>query len=221
MMLNVTYPVMRMVTVSLVFDVESHLEDTLLKSLANAAYTYLTLFLVFLFSVGLGLPHTDEDHFNRDRGDCMDYTTRPQNNMMPGDYNLELLKQLYGTSTEPIDPSIFSNKDETTTSNAELGDNNGGNIVGTPPPPFRPNYGNDDEEDDEKDNKDKKDKDDRLRRHLRGLRQRSRRLATDEEIFQAELEVQYSCKDDYCYVQIDDVHALEVTKFVHRRDTMV
>ena len=171
----------------------------------------------FLPPLGLGLPHTDEDHFNRDRGDCMDYTIRPQNNMVPGDYNLNLLKQLYGTPTDPIDPSIFSNKDD------ESATNNGGSIVGTPPPPFRPNYGNDDDdEEDEKDNKDKKDKDDRRLRHrqLRQSQRGRRHLATDEEIFQAELEIQYSCKDDYCYVQIDDVHALEVTKFV-RHDSMV
>ena len=35
-----------------------------------------------------GLPHTDENRFNRDRGDCMDYTERPQNVRLPasGDY---------------------------------------------------------------------------------------------------------------------------------------
>jgi hypothetical protein len=45
---------------------------------------------------GFGLPHTDENYFNRDRGDCMDYTTRPQNNLAPGQFNFQVLNELYG-----------------------------------------------------------------------------------------------------------------------------
>ena len=46
---------------------------------------------------GWGLPHTDENYWNRDRGDCMDYTMRPRNNLEPGQYNCDLLQELYGT----------------------------------------------------------------------------------------------------------------------------
>jgi hypothetical protein len=50
------------------------------------------------------LPHTDEDHFNRDRGDCLDYTNKPRNNLKPGIFNLDLLKTLYGTPDSPLLP---------------------------------------------------------------------------------------------------------------------
>jgi hypothetical protein len=45
---------------------------------------------------GFGLPHTNENQHNIDRGDCMDYTSRPQNNLEPGQYNYNLLYDLYG-----------------------------------------------------------------------------------------------------------------------------
>ena len=43
-----------------------------------------------------GLPHTDEQYYNDDLGDCLDYTVRPENNLEPGKYNFDLLNQLYG-----------------------------------------------------------------------------------------------------------------------------
>jgi hypothetical protein len=43
------------------------------------------------------LPHTDENYWNPDRGDCLDYTIRPERNLNPGVYNYDLLQQLYGT----------------------------------------------------------------------------------------------------------------------------
>jgi hypothetical protein len=46
---------------------------------------------------GFGLPHTDEKYWNLDRGDCLDYTIRPERNLSPGLYNYQLLAQLYGT----------------------------------------------------------------------------------------------------------------------------
>lgn len=45
-----------------------------------------------------GLPHTDEEYYNEDRGDCLDYTVVPGNNLSPGQYNLDLLNQIYGTA---------------------------------------------------------------------------------------------------------------------------
>ncbi|KAL7484966.1 hypothetical protein ACHAW6_010565 [Cyclotella cf. meneghiniana] len=60
--------------------------------------------VVFLF-LGLGLGHTDENFYNRDLGNCMDYTERPQNNMHPDEDNFKTLEQLYGnvdgTSVRP------------------------------------------------------------------------------------------------------------------------
>eukprot|EP00978_Attheya_sp_CCMP212_P030932 scaffold115361_cov47-Attheya_sp.AAC.1 len=44
----------------------------------------------------LGLQHTDEDFFNKDLGNCMDYSTNPGANMRPDDGNFQVLFSLYG-----------------------------------------------------------------------------------------------------------------------------
>jgi hypothetical protein len=46
---------------------------------------------------GFGLPHTDENFYNSDLGECMDYTSNPQNNKKPGPANFEFLAVMYGT----------------------------------------------------------------------------------------------------------------------------
>jgi hypothetical protein len=46
---------------------------------------------------GFGLPHTDENFYNSDTGECMDYTSNPQNNDQPGTVNFEFLAVMYGT----------------------------------------------------------------------------------------------------------------------------
>jgi hypothetical protein len=53
---------------------------------------------------GFGLPHTDESFFNRDLGNCMDYTNRPENNMQPDTPNFEFLTTLYGSLDGSIPP---------------------------------------------------------------------------------------------------------------------
>jgi hypothetical protein len=45
---------------------------------------------------GFGLSHTDEDFFNEDLGNCMDYTNNPEVNMRPDETNYELLTEWYG-----------------------------------------------------------------------------------------------------------------------------
>lgn len=45
---------------------------------------------------GFGLPHTDENFYNRDQGNCMDYTIFPKNNQQPDDENFLLLAEVYG-----------------------------------------------------------------------------------------------------------------------------
>jgi hypothetical protein len=47
-----------------------------------------------------GLPHSDERWRNIDLRECMDYTIRPRNNLLPGKVNFEKLEQLYGTFDE-------------------------------------------------------------------------------------------------------------------------
>ena len=48
---------------------------------------------------GFGLPHTDENFYNKDLGNCMDYTTNPQVNMQPDASNYLFLFDLYGLVT--------------------------------------------------------------------------------------------------------------------------
>ena len=45
---------------------------------------------------GFGLPHTDEDFYNADLGNCMDYTIHPEVNKHPDDTNYAFLVELYG-----------------------------------------------------------------------------------------------------------------------------
>jgi hypothetical protein len=45
---------------------------------------------------GFGLPHWDTDFYNRDLGNCMDYTIRPEQNMKPSESNFQYLAELYG-----------------------------------------------------------------------------------------------------------------------------
>lgn len=45
---------------------------------------------------GFGLPHTDENPYNKDLGNCMDYTNTPKNNMFPDSTNFARLQELYG-----------------------------------------------------------------------------------------------------------------------------
>jgi len=45
---------------------------------------------------GFGLPHNDENFFNKDLGSCLDYTVRPEQNQQPSAYDFERLAELYG-----------------------------------------------------------------------------------------------------------------------------
>ena len=44
-----------------------------------------------------GLPHTDEDFYNKDLGNCMDYTSNPEANQQPDGTNYAFLQDLYGS----------------------------------------------------------------------------------------------------------------------------
>eukprot|EP00804_Cyclotella_cryptica_P009092 CCRYP_003178-RA/>CCRYP_003178-RA protein AED:0.06 eAED:-0.01 QI:0/0/0/0.5/1/1/2/0/361 len=45
---------------------------------------------------GFGLGHWDEKFYNRDLGNCMDYTSRPERNQKPDRSNFAFLEQMYG-----------------------------------------------------------------------------------------------------------------------------
>ncbi|KAL3802543.1 hypothetical protein HJC23_012562 [Cyclotella cryptica] len=46
---------------------------------------------------GFGLGHWDEKFYNRDLGNCMDYTARPERNQKPDVSNFVFLEQMYGS----------------------------------------------------------------------------------------------------------------------------
>lgn len=44
---------------------------------------------------GFGLPHTDENPYNKNLGNCLDYTDDPQENLLPGEINFDKLQEMY------------------------------------------------------------------------------------------------------------------------------
>ena len=54
---------------------------------------------------GFGLPHWDENFFNRNMGNCMDYTSKPKSNAQPDESNFNFLKELYGEVGGTVPPS--------------------------------------------------------------------------------------------------------------------
>jgi len=79
---------------------------------------------------GFGLPHWDEDFYNEDLGNCMDYTSRPQNNMQPDAANFLYLGELYGngTVTAALNSQVVAQQQEDdSTSDAPVAGENGKN----------------------------------------------------------------------------------------------
>lgn len=63
---------------------------------------------------GFGLPHTDENPYNKDTYNCMDYAKNPSNNILPGEVNFIKLKELYGTVSRRLRGGGNSQDGETT-----------------------------------------------------------------------------------------------------------
>jgi hypothetical protein len=86
---------------------------------------------------GFGLPHTDETFWNRDLGNCLDYTTRYEGNMKPDTGNYQFLAALYGlvsggsydypntTDTKGTSDSGGGQQQTTTTSGSSGGTDDG------------------------------------------------------------------------------------------------
>ena len=68
-------------------------EDYIANSTAHKLFQ-LPLPTIFL---GLGLPHTDENPYNRNLGNCLDYTDDPEDNVLPGEVNFDKLANMYLT----------------------------------------------------------------------------------------------------------------------------
>jgi hypothetical protein len=142
---------------------------------------------------GFGLPHTDEDHFNRDRGDCMDYTNRPGQNLVPGEFNLSLLEQLYGTPSNPTVVSQGLNTVGITTQISEQG-----NLPPVETTSMRPDPNNNDK-------KKPKNVDDRSRTLRRGGQRRVLAVVNALED---------SCEAENCSVDLGDGYRLEIHKLL-------
>lgn len=65
--------------------------------LRNGGYDHRRFTMCHEIGHGLGLPHTDEDPYNRNLGDCLDYTDDPEQNVLPGEVNMAKLREMYLT----------------------------------------------------------------------------------------------------------------------------
>jgi hypothetical protein len=80
---------------------------------------------------GFGLPHTDENFYNKDLGNCMDYTVHPEVNMQPATANFNFLAQLYGTvDGSPVPVSNTTSAALTTNNAVSSGSGNRRNLSG-------------------------------------------------------------------------------------------
>jgi hypothetical protein len=76
-----------------IFSSAARMNDFYLKRESSAQRQYT---MCHELGHGFGLPHWDEDFFNRDLGNCMDYTNNPEKNMKPDESNFQFLADLYG-----------------------------------------------------------------------------------------------------------------------------
>lgn len=65
--------------------------------LRNANYDHRRFTMCHEVGHGLGLPHTDENPYNRNLGNCLDYTDDPEDNVLPGEVNFDKLANMYLT----------------------------------------------------------------------------------------------------------------------------
>lgn len=68
---------------------------------------------------GFGLPHTDENFYNLDQGNCLDYTMNPRTNQQPSSDNYLLLAKIYGEMNNKT--SVGRDTSNTTTSSGLFG----------------------------------------------------------------------------------------------------
>lgn len=68
--------------------------------LRNANFYHRRFTMCHELGHGFGLPHTDENPYNKNLGNCLDYTDDPEENLLPGEVNFNALNQVY-VSQEP------------------------------------------------------------------------------------------------------------------------
>eukprot|EP00584_Thalassiosira_punctigera_P008114 CAMPEP_0172543176 /NCGR_PEP_ID=MMETSP1067-20121228/13631_1 /TAXON_ID=265564 ORGANISM="Thalassiosira punctigera, Strain Tpunct2005C2" /NCGR_SAMPLE_ID=MMETSP1067 /ASSEMBLY_ACC=CAM_ASM_000444 /LENGTH=289 /DNA_ID=CAMNT_0013329541 /DNA_START=441 /DNA_END=1310 /DNA_ORIENTATION=+ len=65
--------------------------------LRNANFAHRRFTMCHELGHGFGLPHTDENPYNANLGNCLDYTDDPEENIYPGEVNMEKLRGMYLT----------------------------------------------------------------------------------------------------------------------------
>ena len=65
--------------------------------LRNAEFAHRRYTMCHEIGHGFGLPHTDENPYNSNQGNCLDYTDDPEDNLLPGDVNMNKLRGMYLT----------------------------------------------------------------------------------------------------------------------------
>jgi hypothetical protein len=84
----------------------AQMNEYYLKRASRAQKTYT---MCHELGHGFGLPHWDEDFFNRNIGNCMDYTNSPRTNARPDQSNFDFLTALYGEVGSTLPPSDLPN----------------------------------------------------------------------------------------------------------------
>jgi hypothetical protein len=63
--------------------------------LRNADFDHRRFTMCHELGHGFGLPHTDENPYNKNLGNCLDYTDDPEENLLPGEVNMAKLRNMY------------------------------------------------------------------------------------------------------------------------------
>lgn len=63
--------------------------------LNNANFDHRRFTMCHELGHGFGLPHTDENPYNANLGNCLDYTDNPEENLPPGEVNMDKLRKMY------------------------------------------------------------------------------------------------------------------------------
>jgi hypothetical protein len=146
---------------------------------------------------------TWRNHYNRDRGDCLDYTRNPENNLLPGQHNLDLLEKLYGTPSRPLNANTST---ATANYDAETRTATSGGQTPTPDYIDRDQDKNENDKDTEKDD----------RRHLLGrqsyLRHGHRMMAANDSALQVD---NGTIRDDQAFLQESIQKAMDHCKHEH------
>lgn len=134
----------------------------------------------------------------------MDYTIRPERNGVPGDYNLNLLQELYGTPDRPrgsTETTVATDIADTSNSDS------GWDLI----PDFHDNDKKDEKEKDKDKEDEEEDEDEKDRRLLR------RRLDDDfdaADVEEFERKCSMECTKEYCVYKYNHRYLVKINQFL-------